>query len=288
MFSTYLRLVLRYSAVGALALSGVGLFYLLAKTCVVKDGFTGISYNQGRINVLEPGMHLLLSPFNFFQQWVSKQEEVTEFSIDNILTPDNTPLRIKANLTWNVADCEKVMTKVSHYRQSLINTAKGTLTNILRSIELEKLLPASTEAQAMPERAVFQQIHNQFIEQLSQQVHAWGIEVKNIVIDDISITDIKIQEALAERAAAKARAAAAVLDAGGNAQAKIILANAEIEVAKSLAQVALQLDTTVAQDVYRLELTRRTAAVATTSTLIPAGMSLAFSATSAASSSATF
>lgn len=270
----YFQLGFRYTAFGLLALSGVGLLYLISKTIVVKDGYEGVSYDQGTINILKPGMHILLSPFNLFSQMVSMQQEVTEFTIDNIITPDKTPLKIKAILTWRVKDSQKAMMNVDGYRSSLIGTAKGTLTNILRSIEMDQLLPGSDELDAHHDKRLFADIHDKFIKALGERVSEWGIDVKDIIIDDISIPDIKIQEALAERAAAKSRAAARITEANGEAQAKQTLARADVAVASLINESATKLTARNAMEVFQMVMTKLTAKESNSTTLIPSNMQL--------------
>lgn len=264
-------LALRYATIGAIALTGIGLVYLFSRMVFVEEGYKGLTYKSGELNTLDPGVHVLLSPFNYFQGTHSVAYRVTEFAIDDMLTPDRTPLKLKAILTWRVNDPEMALRNVHNYQSSLINVAKATLTNILRHVNLDLLLSAKTESD---ENDMFKQINQQFISQLSEDIDNWGIEVCNMKIDDILIPDVKISEALAEQSAAKSRAVALETLALAEANAKKIKADAEIAVARSCQEASKELQSPQAIEVYRLGILSKMAKESGATIITPADTSV--------------
>jgi|GEM_PF-4404685 len=59
--------LLRGLAKVAIAMTGFGLFYLLAKTKTVKEGEVVVTWKYDKLEILGPGMHTLLNPFHSFE-----------------------------------------------------------------------------------------------------------------------------------------------------------------------------------------------------------------------------
>src|SRR5688572_22604132 len=132
-FMSLMKTALRKVAIGLIAATGIGLFYLLAKTQVINEGFRGVSYDAGKLKLLEPGMHLLLSPLHVFKEEISiDKDEVIRLKEFEIKTADSVPAMIQANFTYRITDPKKAILGVDDYQEAVKETAKATISAILQ------------------------------------------------------------------------------------------------------------------------------------------------------------
>src|SRR5690349_19702216 len=102
---SFLKTLAKTVAVGLIAATGIGIFYLLSKTRVINEGFRGISYNSGKLEVLEPGIHILLSPTHVFDKEIPiNKDEVVRLHEFEIKTADSVPAMIQADFTFRIED----------------------------------------------------------------------------------------------------------------------------------------------------------------------------------------
>lgn len=67
---------LRMALQSACCMTGIGALYMLKKQVLIKDGQYGFSMNNGRSEVLLPGRHMLLSPFNTLTEIKNSGDDV--------------------------------------------------------------------------------------------------------------------------------------------------------------------------------------------------------------------
>jgi len=138
---------------------------------------------------------------------VTQQVEATA-----TLTKDNVPTKVTAALEYEIEDAQKAVMSVKNYLQSVVWLATEALKNTIGSLDLKELLSNRDEIAAELER------------QIDTEAANYGINVRAV-----RITDIDTPQELVEELAVIARARR-------SAQAKQIEAEAEIEVAKKVAE----------------------------------------------------
>jgi regulator of protease activity HflC (stomatin/prohibitin superfamily) len=111
----FLKTMAKALAVGLIAATGIGIVYLLSKTQVVNEGFRGISYDGGKLKVLEPGIHLLLSPLHVFDKEIPiNKDEVVRLDEFEIKTSDSVPAMIQADFTFRIENAKDAILEVDN------------------------------------------------------------------------------------------------------------------------------------------------------------------------------
>lgn len=141
----FLRPIGRTLAIGMIAVTGIGLIYLLAKTHVIKEGERGISFDKGKLTVLKPGVHLLLSPLHEFDHTLPVDKDVVvtleEFEIKS---RDRIPTLIQAAFSYRIEATapENAILKVDDYKKSVKEAVKSTISSTLQQYDFDDLTSA--------------------------------------------------------------------------------------------------------------------------------------------------
>ena len=241
---SFLKSLARAAAVTLIAATGVGLLYLLAKTQIINEGFNGVSYDAGKLKVLKPGIHLLLSPLHVFDQQVPvEKDEVVSLLNYEIKTADSIPAMIQANFTYRVTDPEKAVRSVNNYKKAVQETVKSTISYILQHHRYDELTSAKisqhtsaftgidskAESQELnnalpdPNKSIFADIKAS----LNETCIKWGILISNIQLVSVDTKDARISNEIAETSLSQLRASNQQIAANAKAQALIVESEAE-------------------------------------------------------------
>lgn len=136
------------------------------------------------------------------------------------LTKDNVPTKATAAIEFKVEDPAKATLNVTNYLNSITWLSTEALKNTIGNLDLKDILSNRDE------------IANQLKEQIDEQAAQYGIDVRAV-----RITDIDTPQSLIEELAVIARARRA-------SEAKQIQADAEVAVAKKMAEASKILSTT--------------------------------------------
>jgi regulator of protease activity HflC (stomatin/prohibitin superfamily) len=139
---------------------------------------------------------------------------VTDFSAQETLTLDSVTVTVDAICFWLVWDPEKAALEVENYPEAVILSSKTALRNAVSSHALSTFL----------ERGDL--IAKQLQEEVDRKTTEWGITVQYIEITDIQIP-ARLQDSLSR-----------IAQAEREKKARILLAEAEIEIAKKLEAAA--------------------------------------------------
>lgn len=243
------------------AASALFALYLIARTVVINDGERGLSFNAGKLEILKPGVNILVNPMHQFKERFSIIDQVVELPEIEILTTDKIPMNIQAVLTYQIN--EKSLGAVSpdnfkasdHLHSAIIMLAKSTLASIVSRYSLEEISPSPNKDNQVPQNMKFvnspqmdirQSVHDEFIQKLSQSCAGWGVTIKDLTVENVHPIDKTLTKEMGEaQAVANARAAAKLRNAEaesvavqrkafGYAQGMRIVANAEQECANTL------------------------------------------------------
>jgi len=164
--------------------------YAISRLVTVKDGHQGVNYHMGKLTILKPGLHFLLSPFHYYHGQMSVQQQVISLPDTDIFTADRIPMKVNATLTYRVTDVEKNMLNVNNFANAIVEIARVTLASIIRNYTFQNLTPINTDHSraATPDESsdgptpvqqlntnadakrLATEIHNQFVYKLKDSV----------------------------------------------------------------------------------------------------------------------
>jgi regulator of protease activity HflC (stomatin/prohibitin superfamily) len=171
----------------------------------------GIILRFGRFRkVREPGLFLLLPLADRVARRVDIRIRVTDFSAQETLTKDSVTVTVDALCFWLVWDPQKAVLEVENYEDAVALASKTALRNSVSSHDLSTFL----------ERGDL--IEKQIQAEVDKKTTDWGITVQYIEITDIQIPGA-LQDSLSR-----------IAQAEREKKGRILLAEAEIEIAKKL------------------------------------------------------
>ncbi|MDR2952897.1 MAG: slipin family protein [Treponema sp.] len=161
-----------------------------------------------------PGLFFFLPAADRVNNTIDIRIRVSDFSAQKTLTGDSVTVDVDALCFWLVWDPQKAALEVENYVDAVVLSSKTALRNAVSSHDLSTFL----------ERGDI--IEKQIQEEVDKKTTEWGITVLHI-----EITDIQIPEALQDSLSRMAQAER-------EKKGRILLAEAEIEVAHKLAEAA--------------------------------------------------
>jgi len=157
-----------------------------------------------------PGLFFLIPLADRISQVVDIRIRVSDFSTQKTLTGDSVTVDVDAICFWLVWDPQKAVLEVESYVDAVLLSSKTALRNSISSNDLSTFLEHSDV------------IEKQIQEDVDKKTTEWGITVLHIEITDIQIPE-PLQDSLSR-----------VAQAEREKKGRILLAEAEIEIAKKL------------------------------------------------------
>jgi regulator of protease activity HflC (stomatin/prohibitin superfamily) len=143
-------------------------------------------------------------------QTVDIRIRVSDFSAQKTLTGDSVTVDVDALCFWLVWDPQKAVLEVENYFDAVVYSSKTALRSAVSSHDLSTFLERSDV------------IEKQIQEEVDKKTTDWGITVLHIEITDIQIPE-PLQDSLSR-----------VAQAEREKKGRVLLAEAEIEIAKKL------------------------------------------------------
>jgi regulator of protease activity HflC (stomatin/prohibitin superfamily) len=161
-----------------------------------------------------PGLFFLVPLVDRVAQTVDIRIRVSDFSTQKTLTGDSVTVDVDALCFWLVWDPQKAVLEVENYIDAVVLSSKTALRNAISSHDLSTFLERSDI------------IEKQIQEDVDKKTTEWGITVLHIEITDIQIPDA-LQDSLSR-----------VAQAEREKKGRVLLAEAEIEIARKLEEAA--------------------------------------------------
>jgi len=161
-----------------------------------------------------PGLFLLLPFADRVSHVVDLRTRVTDFTAQETLTLDSVTVTVDALCFWLVWDAEKAVCEVQQYEEAVVLSSKTALRNAVSKHDLSTFLARGEE------------IEREIREEVDSKTTDWGITVQHIEITDIQIPQ-NLQDSLSRLAQMEREK-----------QGRILLAEAEIEIATILSKAA--------------------------------------------------
>jgi regulator of protease activity HflC (stomatin/prohibitin superfamily) len=161
-----------------------------------------------------PGLFWILPFMDRVSAWIDQRTITTSFAAEQTLTSDTVPVNVDAVLFWLVHDVQKAALEVQDYTQAISWAAQTALRDIIGRTTLTELLRGR------------ERIETELQHLIDQRSNPWGVTVSSVEMRDVVIPGA-LQDAMSREA-----------QAAREKQARIILGQAELEIAKSFQEAA--------------------------------------------------
>jgi regulator of protease activity HflC (stomatin/prohibitin superfamily) len=161
-----------------------------------------------------PGIFWIVPFVDRVSSWIDQRTITTTFAAEQTLTSDTVPVNVDAVLFWMVHDAQKAALEVQDYTQAVSWAAQTALRDIIGRTALTELLRGREQIEAELQRLI------------DQRSNPWGVTVSSVEMRDVVIP-VALQDAMSREA-----------QAAREKQARIILGQAEMEIAHSFQEAA--------------------------------------------------
>jgi len=161
-----------------------------------------------------PGLFWIVPFVDTVSAWVDQRVITTSFAAEETLTSDTVPVNVDAVLFWMVYDPEKAALEVQNYPQAVSWAAQTALRDIIGRTSLTDLLRGR------------ERIEEELQQLIDERSNPWGVTVQSVEMRDV-IIPAALQDAMSREA-----------QAAREKQARIILGQAEVEIAHSFEKAA--------------------------------------------------
>ena len=162
-----------------------------------------------------PGLFWIIPFIETVPRRIDQRVITSGFAAEQTLTMDTVPVNVDAVLFWMVVDAEKAALEVQNYSSAVSWAAQTALRDIIGRTSLANLLRGR------------EQIEAELQQLIDKRTTPWGVTVESVEMRDIVIPN-QLQEAMSREAQAQREK-----------QARIILGEAEMEIARSFEQASL-------------------------------------------------
>ncbi|HZN09816.1 MAG TPA: slipin family protein [Pyrinomonadaceae bacterium] len=203
-----------FSPVGVIV--GLLLGLLLAQAPkIARQWERAIVLRLGRyVGLRGPGLFWIIPFVDTVPAWVDQRVITTSFAAEETLTSDTVPVNVDAVLFWMVYDPEKAALEVQNYPQAVSWAAQTALRDIIGRTSLTDLLRGR------------ERIEEELQQLIDERSNPWGVTVQSVEMRDVIIPPA-LQDAMSREA-----------QAAREKQARIILGQAEVEIAHSFETAA--------------------------------------------------
>ncbi len=161
-----------------------------------------------------PGLFWVMPLIDSVSSYIDQRVITTNFAAEQTLTADTVPVNVDAVLFWMVYDVEKAALEVQDYSQAVSWAAQTALRDIIGRTPLTDLLRGR------------ERIEDELQRLIDERTTPWGVTVQSVEMRDVVIPDA-LQDAMSREA-----------QASREKQARIILGQAEVEIARLFEEAA--------------------------------------------------
>ena len=200
--------------VGAIVGILLGLFLAQAPR-IARQWERAVVLRLGRyVGLRGPGLFFIIPFVDSISAWVDQRVITTSFAAEETLTSDTVPVNVDAVLFWMVYDPEKAALEVQNYPHAVSWAAQTALRDIIGRTSLTDLLRGR------------ERIEEELQQLIDERSNPWGVTVQSVEMRDV-IIPAALQDAMSREA-----------QAAREKQARIILGQAEVEIAHSFETAA--------------------------------------------------
>ena len=198
-----------FTPFGAIAGVLLGLLFAQAPK-IARQWERAVVLRLGRyVGLRGPGLFFVIPFVDTISAWIDQRVITTSFAAEETLTSDTVPVNVDAVLFWMVYDPEKAALEVQNYPQAVSWAAQTALRDIIGRTSLTDLLRGR------------ERIEDELQKLIDERSNPWGVTVQSVEMRDV-IIPAALQDAMSREA-----------QAAREKQARIILGQAEVEIANS-------------------------------------------------------
>ena len=198
-----------FSPFGAIAGVLLGILFAQAPK-IARQWERAVVLRLGRyVGLRGPGLFFVIPFVDTISAWIDQRVITTSFAAEETLTSDTVPVNVDAVLFWMVYDPEKAALEVQNYPQAVSWAAQTALRDIIGRTSLTDLLRGR------------ERIEEELQKLIDERSNPWGVTVQSVEMRDV-IIPAALQDAMSREA-----------QASREKQARIILGQAEVEIANS-------------------------------------------------------
>ncbi len=180
---------------------------------ILKEYERGVVFLLGRFyKVKGPGL-IILVPFVQKMTKVDLRVVVMDVPTQDVISRDNVSVKVNAVIYFRIIDPEKAVIQVANVFEATSQLSQTTLRSVLGQHELDDML------------AERDKLNTDIQNLLDQRTDAWGIKVANVEIKHVDLDESMIR-AIAQQAEAERSRRAKVINAEGEKQAALMIAEA--------------------------------------------------------------
>ena len=203
---------------------------------ILKEYERGVVFFLGKFyKVKGPGL-ILLFPIIQVMTKVDLRVIVMDVPTQDVISRDNVSVKVNAVIYFRIVDPEKAVIRVANVFEATSQLSQTTLRSVLGQHELDDMLAERDKLNADIQAL------------LDQRTDNWGIKVANVEIKHVDLDESMIR-AIAQQAEAERSRRAKVINAEGEKQAALMIA----EAARTLAAFSGR-DYAVPDDVVQIAL----------------------------------
>src|SRR4030081_2610342 len=161
-----------------------------------------------------PGLFWIIPFVDNISSWIDQRVIPPALAAEETLTSDTVPVNVDAVLFWVVYDPEKAALEVQNYPAAVSWAAQTALRDIIGRTSLSDLLRGR------------ERIEEELQKLIDERSNPWGVTVQSVEMRDV-IIPAALQDAMSREA-----------QAAREKQARIILGQAEVEIAHSFEKAA--------------------------------------------------
>ncbi|HEV8659933.1 MAG TPA: slipin family protein [Thermoanaerobaculia bacterium] len=160
------------------------------------------------VGIRGPGLFWIVPLIDTISMYIDQRVITTSFAAEQTLTSDTVPVNVDAVLFWMVYDPEKAALEVQAYQDAVSWASQTALRDIIGRTYLTDLLRGR------------EKIEEELQHLIDSRSNPWGVTVQSVEMRDVVIPDA-LQDAMSREA-----------QAAREKQARVILGQAEVEIAK--------------------------------------------------------
>lgn len=196
------------SSIGLLIAASFQLIYQWDKVVILRLG----KFRK----VHGPGLFFLIPFIDRIAAFIDTRIRATDFSAEKTLTKDTVPVHVDALAFWMIWDAKQAVLEVENYLEAVILSAQTALRDAIGRHVLSDLLSERD------------QLGKEIQQILDKKTNPWGVTILSIEITDIIIPK-ELEDAMSKQAQAERER-----------QSRVILSDAEVEVAKRFEEAAVR------------------------------------------------
>ena len=214
-----------------LTLVGVLIFLVLILRLAIKiilEYERGVLFRLGRlVGVKGPGLIIIIPIIDKIVR-VSLRTIVFDVPTQEVITKDNVTCRINAVLYYRVVAPDKVIVNVEKYHEATTEYAQTTLRSVAGQAYLDELLSEREKLNKGRQKIV------------DEATDPWGIKVTAVEMKDVTLPQ-EMQRAIAKQAEAERNRRAVIIQADGEKEAAVKLAQATEILSKQNGSMTLRM-----------------------------------------------